>query len=383
VRKDLRVFVNAVSVREGGPRVVLVKLLAAMRRERPDLQIAVAAPAAICDEVSDSVTLRQPVSVGQSPLGIAKWYEWDLAKAARRWSADVVFSVTNYLPLRRLSMPTLLLEQHAGHFSPVFDRLLYSESPSARERLAWGPTRHWVHRSVELATVLTVQSAALAEAVAGATRVPRERIKVVPHGPGWVEPSDEPPAGARDSAALRIGYISKSGVQKNFTTLFKAVKLLSERGRDIRLVVTLDPADVYAVATLSQAEALGIAHLVENCGEFAPDAIAGLYDSLDVFVFPSLCESFGMPMVEAMARGLCVVVADTPVNREIVGEAGIVFSALDAAALAAQLDRLCDDPGARRSRALKSLCRARDFSWQSAAQGTLAALDAAVRNHGR
>lgn len=377
----MRVFVNAVSVREGGPWVVLVKLLAAMRCERPDMQICVAALPAMCDELQHSVTTRHPVTIGQSPFAIAKWYEFDLPAAARKWSADVVFSVTNYLPLRRLSIPTLLLEQHAGHFSPTFERLMYSESPSVRERLAWRPKQWWVRRSVETATVLTVQTAALADAVAGATRVSRDRICVIPHGPGWVQTLTEPPAIVRDAATIRIGYISKLGVQKNFATLFNAVKQLSDQGRSVRLVLTLDSADILAAATFAAAKAVGIAHLIENHGEIAANAIADLYDGLDIFVFPSLCESFGMPMVEAMARGLCIVVADTPENREMVGTAGTVFSALDADQLATVLGRLCDDKEERRANARKSLNRARDFSWQKAAQGTLAALDVAVASH--
>lgn len=378
----MRVFVNAVSVREGGPRVVLVKLLAAMRRERPGLQIAVAAPAAICDEVRETATMLCPVSVGQSPLAVAKWYEFGLARAAKKFSADVVFSVTNYLPLSRLALPTLLLEQHAGHFSPEFERLVYSESRSAGERLTWGPKCRWVRHSVETATVLTVQTGALAAAVANTTRVKRDDIHVVPHGPGWVDALAASPESARDARTIRVGFISKAGIQKNFVTLFKAIKLLSDQGRNVRLVLTLNPGDPYAAATLAEADAIGISALIENHGEIAPDAIARLYDTLDVFVFPSLCESFGMPMVEAMARGVCIAVADTPVNREIVGDAGDIFPALDAGELAALLGRLCDDPATRRARGLKSLRRARDFSWQSAAQGALAALEAAVRKHG-
>jgi glycosyltransferase involved in cell wall biosynthesis len=378
----VRVFVNAVSIREGGPRVVLIKLLSAMHRERPDLEIAVAAPPAICVELGDAAAMCRPVTVGQSPFALAKWYELNLPRAVRDWSADVLFSLTNYLPYRRLSVPTLLLEQHAGHFSPTFDRLMLEATRSMLGRLAWRYTGYWVRHSVETATVLTVQKAALADAIAARTRVPRNRIHVVPHGPGWVEmrTEEELPV-ARTAGPLRIGYITKAGVQKNFGTVFRAVRQLSEQGRDIRLVLTLDSRDPIAAAALAEAEASGIAHLLENVGEVPAQAISDLYDSLDIFVFASLSESFGMPMVEAMARGLCMVIADTAENREIVGAAGLAFSALDAEQLASVLRRLCADPGLRRQYARMSLQRAREFSWQKGAQGTAAALEAAVASH--
>jgi len=372
------IFINAVSIREGGPRTVLVKLLTAMHQERPDLQMCLAAPPAICEELEDAVTACWPVDLGQSPFTVTKWYEIDLARTARRYDADVVFSLTNYLPNRRLTLPTLLLEQHAGHFSPTFDRLTREAASSTLGRAAWRYRCGWVRRSVEAATVLTVQTAVLADAIAALTRVPRDRIRVIPHGPGWVENRAEIARAGRSARPLRLGYITKLGVQKNFETLFRAVKRLSEWGTNIRLVLTLDPKDSLAIRVFGQAEATGITHLIENRREVESHAIAGLYDSLDIFVFPSLCESFGIPMVEAMARGLCVVIADTPENREVAGAAALAFPALDADELATMLRRLCDDEELRRKHACMGLQRAGDFSWAKAAKGTLAALEAAA-----
>lgn len=373
---------NAVSVREGGPRVVLLKLLSHLIDVQPEFDISVAAPPTMCEELRHLAVATQPVAVGQSPLGLLKWYEAALAAAAARWRADVLFSVTNYLPLRRLSIPTLLLEQHAGHFSPVFDHLMHGPNMPLGERLTWRPRRAWVRRSVETATVLTVQTAALADAVAASTCVPRSAIRVIPHGPGWVDLRAEVPAPEK-SKPVRIGCVSKTGIQKNFSTLFKAVKILADRGQDVRLLLTLDQQEPLARATLAEADRLGIAGLIDNRGEVDPFTMTELYDSLDIFVFPSLCESFGVPMVEAMSRGLCIVVADTLENREIVGAAGTSFPALDADRLAMILGELCDSPDRRHALAQKSLTRARDFSWRKAAVDTSAALKEAVAIHVR
>ena len=375
----MKVYVNAVSIREGGPRVVLVKLLTALLHQYPALKIRVAASPNLSAEMKDLPASMQPVVVGQSPLTLAKWYEWNLARSANEWSADVIFSVTNYLPLRRLDIPTLLLEQHAGHFSPVFDRLMHAPAVPVLERLVWDMKTRWVRRSVESATVLTVQTAVLADAIAAVTRVARDAIRVIPHGPGWAELRSASPPALRDPRRpFRIGYIAKPGVQKNFTTLLHAVKKMSERGKDIRLVLTLDPAISWTTPILAEAESLGVARLIENRGETGPVELTDVYDGLDVFVFPSLCESFGMPMAEAMARGLCVVVADTPENREIVGPAGLFFPATQAEDLAALLERLYDDEQEVAKHASMSLRRAGAFSWQSAAELTFEALGTAA-----
>ena len=73
-------------------------------------------------------------------------------------------------------------------------------------------------------------------------------------------------------------------------------------------------------------------------------ALDELYRRADVFLFPSLCESFGFPMVEALGYGLPIVAADTPINRELCGEAALYYAPLDASAAAQQLSALLGSP---------------------------------------
>jgi glycosyltransferase involved in cell wall biosynthesis len=371
------VLVNAVSIKEGGPRVVLLRLLQSMQGCRPDVDWCVAVPPEMAANLGHHPrTQLLAVNADRSPLSLFRWYEHDLSATARRWRSDVVFSVTNYLPVQPMRRPTLLLEQHAGHFSGEFDRLTRQAIHSEWRRRLWQLKGRWVRRSVNAATVLTVQTQALADAITKATGRPRESIRVIPHGPGWVQHSAAPVR--RHGDRWRIGYTAKWGVQKNFVTLLKAVERLRRKGFPVTLVLTLDAAHGPVPEFLAQAQALVSAGVIENRGEVPGESMAGLYDELDIFVFPSLCESFGMPMVEAMARGLPIVVADVPVNREITGDAGLTFPALDADALASILATLIDDAEKREMYAVRSLARARAFSWNAAALSTLEALDAAA-----
>src|SRR5262249_10316413 len=90
-----------------------------------------------------------------------------------------------------------------------------------------------------------------------------------------------------------------------------------------------------------------------------------LYRSADVFVFPSYTESFGHPLIEAMASGLPVVSADAPVNREICGDAAIYFPSFDVAACAAAIERVGGDPQLRAELRSNALRRAQDFRWET------------------
>lgn len=368
----MRVLINAVSIKEGGSRVVLTRLLSAMVDARPDIEWLVAAhPKCIpvgCEERSIS-WLSLP-AVDSSALRVLEWYEVALPALVRKYRPGVLFSQTNYLPRRPLACATMLLIQHAGHFSAEFDRLM----GTGLARLLWRQKRRWVHRSARAADLLTVQTAALAESISSQAGRPREQIAVIPHGPGMAAHRCSPRP-ERRAESFRIGYITKWGVQKNFPTLFEAARKLSDAGYRFRIVLTLDPNFRPVNEIIAAARNLGIDALIENYGEVPQEDVSSIYDTLDIFVFASLCESFGFPMVEAMARGLPIVVAKTKENAEIMRGAALEFAPCDSDMLAYHLATLMDDNQERAKRAELSLAQSHAFSWQRAAEETIAALD--------
>jgi glycosyltransferase involved in cell wall biosynthesis len=375
----MKILVNAASVKEGGPLVVLNQLLTQMCRLREDIDWAVATHPSVRLHRNGQRDFAQ-VDIGNidsGPLGVLRWYESALPTAVERFNADLVFSITNYLPLRRLAVPTVLLVQHAGHFSERFDELNRRHMRRPDRIAAWVMKTRWVERSVRMASEVTVQTASLADAIATRTGRLRERIDVIPHGPGLVTPS---PMTRRklDGRPVRIGYITKWGVQKNFEVLFSAVALLIGQGRAIRLILTLGEDLPQTVRVIQQAKAAGLDEVLENAGDTDAKGISMLYDSLDIFAFPSLVESFGFPLVEGMAKGLPIVASNTPSNREIAGDAGLFFPPADAQALARILGEIIDNAALRATRSEAAFHRAQAFSWGRAAESTLALFDATL-----
>jgi glycosyltransferase involved in cell wall biosynthesis len=293
-----------------------------------------------------------------------------------KYRPDVLFSQTNYLPRRSVACRTLLLIQNAGCFSAEFDRVALDSLESPLARFFWRTKSRWVRRSAEAASLVTVQTAALADAIVAQTSRRREEIVVIPHGPG-IAAHRGSTRSQRPTDSFRIGYITKWGVQKNFQTLFDAARMLRDRGYEFRLVLTLEKGSRETENVMASARELEIDALIENNGEVPLENIASIYDGLDIFVFPSLCESFGFPSVEAMARGLPVVAAKTAENCEVTGGAALSFAPLDARELAHHLASLMDDDQERERRADLSLSRGRDYSWEKAARETIAALKAA------
>jgi len=98
----VKVLVNAVSIKEGGSKVVLTRLLSAMSKVQSSIEWIVAAhPRSIPAGHSEpSVSWLSTPEAGNSPFGFLKWYELALPDLVKKYQPDVLFSQTNYLPHR-------------------------------------------------------------------------------------------------------------------------------------------------------------------------------------------------------------------------------------------------------------------------------------------
>ena len=101
----------------------------------------------------------------------------------------------------------------------------------------------------------------------------------------------------------------------------------------------------------------------------------GLFRAATLLAFPSLAEGFGLPVVEAMRRGLPVACADATSLPEVAGDAALLFDPLDAGAIRAAVSRLLDDAALRDDLAARGRERAALFTWEACAAGTLAVYD--------
>jgi glycosyltransferase involved in cell wall biosynthesis len=112
---------------------------------------------------------------------------------------------------------------------------------------------------------------------------------------------------------------------------------------------------------------------------YVPDEeLAQLYRRARVFAFLSEYEGFGFTPLEALQAGVPIVVADTPVAREIYGEAAVFVKVGDVAGCAVALARLLDDEGAREGVLARAPAVLARYSWEKAAAETLRAIEHAV-----
>jgi glycosyltransferase involved in cell wall biosynthesis len=107
---------------------------------------------------------------------------------------------------------------------------------------------------------------------------------------------------------------------------------------------------------------------VHFLGEVGHEELVSYYQSADVFVFPSRLETFGHPLVEAMASGTPVLSSDLAVCREICQDAALYFEPQNDDRLASHIQNVLLNPGLRQELARRGLERSRIFSWDAAAQ---------------
>ena len=118
----------------------------------------------------------------------------------------------------------------------------------------------------------------------------------------------------------------------------------------------------------NEARALGVEARVLFTPVLAEDDLVALYQGATALLHPSLCEGFGMPILEAMASGCPVITSNHSAMPEVAGGAGLLVDPLDMDQMAKSLAQVANEPKVARELREKGLIRARQFSWDECAR---------------
>lgn len=290
------------------------------------------------------------------------WEQFSLPGIARRMGADVLFSTAN--------------------FGPVFARnhvvLLRNATLVIRLTRRIRPVVYWLMLSAAtLASLMTARRAIAVSNYAarvltfGLGRLLRKKVSVVHHG---THAPEIPRAGGAVTENFLLA-VSDIYIQKNYHTLVRAFAVLRKRNPDLILTIVGQEIDAhYAASIRDLVRDLGVESAVRFTGHIETAELSALYRNCRVFVFPSTVETFGNPLLEAMAAGAPIATSQTAAMPEVIGDCGLLFDPKDADDMAARIEELLADPVLCRELGAKAALRAQSFAWDKTARQTLEVL---------
>ena len=200
--------------------------------------------------------------------------------------------------------------------------------------------------------------------------VPNDLVTVIPQG---VEQGKFLPLSEERSheSELRPSVLCVAGSDptKNVHTLIRAFSLLPEKIQARCELILV--GDVKKQGELHQlVKQKGLESRTRYSGVVSDQQLVCYYQQASVFVFPSLYEGFGLPVLEAMACGCPVVCSQTSSLPEVVGDAALMVDPVDAMAMKNAIERILTDPVLQRRMREAGLQRAKKFSWDHTARQT-------------
>jgi phosphatidylinositol alpha-1,6-mannosyltransferase len=356
------VHINAVGAVMGGAARHLSPFLLAVADQRPawDLRL-VASEGAEIGPLPDTVTVtRVPrFSVAQRLV----WESTTLPRTLRSTGARALLNLTNSGPFLA-PCPSLIYQRN-----PIFFDRAWVEALPARQQRAALARRQLAYAQLRFSAGAIVPSEAMADMLRDWRGFPRRcPVHVVHHAVDTTRfafaPKAWPPAVGPDRP-LRLTAVGLPSAHKDHETALRIVRRLNDEGLPTALELTVDANDPDPLiqALVRLAHDLGLEDRVRFSGSVP--TVEVVYRRNDIMLFSSITESFGFPIVEAMASGIPVVASAIATNRELLGPAGRLFPVRDVGAGAdAVRALLAEEPEALGRALVAAADRAATFSWE-------------------
>lgn len=305
-------------------------------------------------------------SIGKYTEHVAYQLWKQLILPIKAWSkhCDILFCTDNFVPLLHLGYKTV----------PVFHDAFFFENPEHYGKL-WLKLYHLTAiPAARRAAFVITPSLYAQQQIHYHVDIPLESLKVVYEGPKTMDPSPQDDILSRFKLKKK-GYILHVGSlfkRKNIPALIHAFSELKRTTASSVKLVLAGPSTASndsndfnliqeAIINLQLQEEVILTGYVDD------NELAGIYNDALLYVFPSLNEGFGIPVLEAFKYNLPVLVANNTCLPEIGGNAVLSFDPHDYHDICAKIKNVMEDESLREEMILKGQIRLKDFSWKKTA----------------
>jgi glycosyltransferase involved in cell wall biosynthesis len=360
--------------RMGGIETYVRRLIPALLEKRPDLRVSMFVNPLGRDVLSAEPWAEGVELVTHNHLGIrgarAIGEALLLDRAARKHACDLLLSVALTAPLRP-SIPSVVM---------VAD-VTWLREPAAVPRTTRILWKTLVIPAARRARRLIAISETARSEISEDFGVPADRIDVIPLGPGNADAVPTGEEELRERLALGAGpvilAVSAFLAHKNVGRLVEAMPAILEAVPGAVLVLPGNPTPLRDEVA-AQAEALGLRDSVVFPGWVDAADLEGIYRVAQCFVLPSLREGFGLPVLEAMRRGVPVACSNTSAVPEVAGDAALLFDPRRPDFIAQSVTSILTDVDLAVELSEKGRMRAALFTWERTAEQTLATFEQAL-----
>jgi glycosyltransferase involved in cell wall biosynthesis len=362
-----RILINALGIAQaGGSRSYIRNVLAELSDDDRGFRFALLSFPGQFDDADTSgvdievVKLPQHVPGSSGSVWRVLYEESILPFRARRF--DSLFCQGDLWPFFGWT-PTAVLLRNMN----IYDRRWYPGVRTATlARLASLGVRH--------STRVLFPTRSAATEVSRLIHVPPERIRVVSYGislAAFEEGKIDAPGGLPPYLFLPAAPER----HKNIEVLIDCVPHLADSKMEVRIAGISHLNPDHQGMLEERARALGVGERVHFLGAVPYRQVLQHYRSAAALVFPSFIESFGHPILEAMAAGTPIVASDIPTFHENAADCALFFPPTDPVMLARTVDRLAAEPEATLDRVNRGHARAADLSWKKHVDGLCEVLD--------
>jgi len=263
-----------------------------------------------------------------------------LPKRLKREKFDVIVSLGNFGPIWA-PVPHILFQRNPIYFCRIFLKMI-----KGRQKVEILMRQRLIVECIKRADLIVTPSNTMADMILETCpQVKNRAFRTLYHGynPKNLDAED------LDSSILdklnqrprfKLLYPTNPAPHKGFEILFPALAILKQKRQDFSffLPMTYEESPVEISRYISMISKYGLNDFIVFIGRVKHEQMGRLYKECDLMVFPSLCESFGFPLIEAIGSGLPLLVSGTEIHRELCEEAALYYPPNDSEALAKAID---------------------------------------------